>query len=216
LDWVSLGQSEEFAKLDQTAHLILQRLRDDSQNVEDKLDEAVQSNEKIYNAISQSNHTNTSEHTNTKSAISKQIEIQNATNAIRHDSVVGRIDDVHNGILKALISAAAGNRIEHEITRAEIQRTADLKIEQIRKEVCRSRFDHGESSRTSVTRIGNISPVELQKLQEWSTAKLGVWFAKDVVLTCLQVSQLAWKKPDLKSILIATAGLHPNFFHGPN
>lgn len=190
LDWVSLEQSEAFEKLDQTTQLILQKLREDNQRIEDKLDKVIQSDENICEAISQLEHTNTSEHANTKLAISKQIEIQTATDGTKHDSVVGRFDGVHSDILKALVSVAADNRAEHSVTRAEIQRATDMKVEQIRKELFGSRSGRGEDGAAPAIRIGNVAPVELQKLQEYGTFKLGAWVVKDLVLTCLQVSQL--------------------------
>jgi RNA processing factor Prp31 len=162
---VSLEQSEAFEQLDQTTQLILRKLREDSQRIEDKLDKGIRSDENICDAISQLKHTNTSGQADTKSAISKQIDMQMATDATKHDSVVGRLDGVHSDILKALVSVAADNRAEHNVTRAEIQRVTDMKVEHIRKELFGSRSGHGEVSAASAIRIGNVAPVELQKLQ---------------------------------------------------
>lgn len=210
---MSLEQCEEFSKLDQTTKLILQKLREDSQMVEAKLDKAVRTNQTIHQAIFQSNHTNTLEHTSTKSTIGKQIEMQTAINEIRHDSVIERVDQGNNGILQALSFAAAENRAEHDITRAEIQRIADTKFDQTISEICGNGSTPGRGGRALVDRVANLSPVELKKLQEWSTIRFGVWLAKDFVLTCFQVSQLLIEEFfGLTSILITSPGLYPDLF----
>jgi hypothetical protein len=168
----------------------LTRLQEDGRRNDARLDEVLQSHERIYSAIVQSNQSNSLEHSSTKLEITRQIENQIVADTDRHDSVVERMDEARNRVLDVLSITAEQNRAEHNITRAEIQRIADLKFGEIRSEVCRSKVYVDRNDKAPVTRIGSVLPMELKSLQEWSFFKFGLWFGAELALTYIKVSLL--------------------------